>query len=57
MDLVGQKKDIHNYIMNKKKYKLRQILELLKLSLAIDDEEVLRATVESIIEIIEDEII
>lgn len=43
--------------MNKKKYKLRQILELLKLSLAIDDEEVLRATVESIIEMIEDEII
>lgn len=57
MGLVGQKKDIHNNVMNKKKYKLHQILELLKLSLEINDNEILRATVESIIEMLEDEVI
>lgn len=57
MDQVGQKRDIRNINIMNKKYKLRQIIELLKLSLALKDEEVLRATVESIIEILEDDII
>jgi hypothetical protein len=39
------------------KRKLEQIVELLKLASALEDEEILSSTVQSVIEIIEEEII
>lgn len=36
--------------------KLEQVVELLKFALTLDDEEILRSTVESAIEILEEEI-
>jgi len=41
---------------NDKKRKLRKIVDLLKFSLTLDDEEILKATIESIIESLEEEI-
>ena len=37
-------------------YKFKQIIELLKLALSLDDEEIIKSTVESVIEILEEEI-
>lgn len=47
--------------MNKKdkediKYKLQHIVDLLKFSLTLDDEEIMKSTIESVIETLEDEI-
>lgn len=39
------------------KRKMEQIVELLKFALALEDEEILISTVQSVIEIIEEEII
>jgi hypothetical protein len=39
-----------------RKQKLIQIVELLKFSLTLDDEEIMKSTIESIIEILEEEI-
>lgn len=39
-----------------KKQSLKKILELLKYSLSLDDEEIIRSTVESVIEILEEEV-
>ena len=39
-----------------KKEKLKQILELLQFVLTLDDEEIIRSTIESIIEILQEEI-
>lgn len=36
-------------------YKLKQIIELLKFALTLDDEELLKSTVESVIESLEEE--
>lgn len=36
--------------------KLKQILELLKFALTLDDEEIMKSTIESIIELLEEEI-
>ncbi len=36
--------------------KLKQILELLKFVLTLDDEEIMKSTIESIIELLEEEI-
>jgi len=38
------------------KYKLEQIAELLKFALSLEDHEIIKSTVESIIEILEEEI-
>ena len=39
-----------------RKQKLIQIVELLKFSLTLDDEEIMKSTIESIIELLEEEI-
>jgi hypothetical protein len=38
------------------KHKLEQIIELLRFVLSLDDEEIIKSTVESVIEILEEEI-
>lgn len=38
------------------KYKLEQIVELLKFALSLEDHEIIKSTVESVIEILEEEI-
>jgi hypothetical protein len=38
------------------KHKLEQIVELLKFALALEDQEIIKSTVESIIDLLEDEI-
>ncbi len=59
MVVDGQKIGIHN-IMTKKsdknKHKLQQIVDLLKFALTLDDEEIVKSTVESVIELLEEEI-
>lgn len=37
--------------------KIQQIIDLLKLSLSLDDEEITKATIESVIEILEEEMV
>jgi hypothetical protein len=41
----------------KDKRKLEQVINLLKFALSLDDEEIIKSTVESVIEILEEEII
>lgn len=41
---------------NRDKQKLEQVVELLKFALTCDDEEIIKSTVESVIEILEEEI-
>jgi hypothetical protein len=38
------------------KHKLQQVIELLKFALSLDDEEIMKSTVESVIEILQEEI-
>lgn len=38
------------------KYKLEQIVELLRFALSLDDQEIIKSTVESVIEILAEEI-
>jgi hypothetical protein len=38
------------------KYKLEQIVQLLKFALSLEDQEIIKSTVEAIIEILQDEI-
>lgn len=38
------------------KHKLEQVVELLKFALSLDDEEIMKSTIESVIEILEEEI-
>ena len=38
------------------KRKLEQIIDLLKFALSLDDEEIIKSTVESVVEILEEEI-
>jgi hypothetical protein len=47
---MGNKKD------GSDKHKLEQVVELLKFALTLDDEEIIKSTVESVIEILEEEI-
>jgi hypothetical protein len=60
MDLGGPKTTIVNVMSNKKdntgKPKLEQVVELLKFALSLDDEEIMKSTIESVIEILEEEI-
>jgi hypothetical protein len=39
-----------------RKRKLQQIVELLKFALTLDDEEIVKSTVESVVELLEEEI-
>ncbi len=39
----------------KKNIKIEQVIELLKFSLSLEDEEIIRSTIESVIEILEEE--
>lgn len=41
---------------SEKNKNLKKVLELLKFSLSLNDEEIMRSTIESIIEILEEEI-
>ena len=55
--VVGPKKVIPN--MTKRtndSFKLQQVIELLKFALSLDDEEIIKSTIESVIEILEEEI-
>ena len=57
---AGLAKATSNTMTNKKggdnKHKLEQVVELLKFALTLDDEEIMKSTVESVIEILEEEI-
>lgn len=61
--VVGHETTIVN-VMSKKKSKdakveqakLKQILELLKFALTLDDEEIMKSTIESVVELLEEEI-
>jgi hypothetical protein len=58
MGVVGPKTTIAN-MKNKgdsDKHKLEHVIELLKFALSLDDEEIMKSTVESVIEILEEEI-
>jgi hypothetical protein len=44
-----------NTSTQEKKQRLRQIAELLRFSLTLDDEEIIKATIESVIELLEEE--
>jgi len=39
------------------KHKIEQVIALLKFALSLDDEEIIKSTVESVIEILEEEIV
>jgi hypothetical protein len=56
----GPKTTIVNIMSNKKdntdKSKLEHVVELLKFALSLDDEEIIKSTIESVIEILEEEI-
>jgi hypothetical protein len=59
--VVGPKTTIANVMKNKKggdgnHHKLEQVIELLKFALSLNDEEIIKSTVESVIEILEEEI-
>lgn len=41
---------------NEDNHKLEQVIELLKFALSLDDEEIMKSTIESVIEILEEEI-
>jgi hypothetical protein len=41
---------------NNENHKLEQVVELLKFALSLDDEEIMKSTIESVIEILEEEI-
>lgn len=41
---------------NDKKQKLRQVVDLLKFVQTLDDEEIIKSTIESVIELLEEEI-
>ena len=59
--VVGPEKDILNVMAKKSKEEyvskdqLKQVVELLKLVLTLDDEEIMKSTVESVIELLEEE--
>lgn len=56
----GLETTIVNTMSNKKdnndKSKLENVVELLKFALSLDDEEIMKSTIESVIEILEEEI-
>lgn len=58
MVLGGPKIITVNIMTNKRnhndKYKLEQVVELLKFALSLDDEEIMKSTIESVIEILEE---
>ena len=50
VNIMSNKKD------NNDKSKLENVVELLKFALSLDDEEIMKSTIESVIEILEEEI-
>ena len=58
MGVVGLKTTIANmkHKGDNDKHKLEHVIELLKFALSLDDEEIMKSTVESVIEILEEEI-
>lgn len=50
VNVMSNKKD------NNDKSKLENVVELLKFALSLDDEEIMKSTIESVIEILEEEI-
>jgi hypothetical protein len=58
MEAVGQKTtiaDMRNKGGGGNKHKLEQVIELLKFALSLEDEEIMKSTIESVIEILEEE--
>lgn len=61
-DLVGHETTTVNAMTKKskgedpRKQKLKQVLELLKFVQTLDDEEIMKSTIESVIELLEEEI-
>lgn len=53
---VGRKIDIRNMSNDKDNHQLKQVIELLIFALSLDDNEIIRSTVESVIEILQEEI-
>lgn len=45
-----------NFVKDERKKKLIQIIELLKFVLSLNDEEIIKSTVESVIEMLQEEI-
>jgi len=56
MEAVGRKIDIRNMSNDKDNHQLKQVIELLIFALSLDDNEIIRSTVESVIEILQEEI-
>ena len=54
MVVAGQKISTAN--MTNKGEQLQKIVDLLKLSLSLDDEEIIKSTIEAVIELLEEEI-
>jgi hypothetical protein len=57
--VVGLKIDIVNFMTNNKNedennHKINNVIELLKFALSLDDEEIIKSTVESVIEILQE---
>lgn len=59
MEVVGLAITTNKIMANNKNednHKLEQVIELLKFALSLDDEEIMKSTIESVIEILEEEI-
>ena len=58
--MVGPKIVTVNHMSNKKsnddKYKIERVVELLKFALSLDDKEITKSTIESVIEMLQEEI-
>lgn len=55
-EVVGPRIIIVKMEKKNKKHNLKKVQELLKFILTVDDEEIVRSTIESVIEILEEEI-
>lgn len=61
MAVVGHVKDIHNVMTKRRniknsKNKIKHIIKLLRFVSTIDDPEIVKSTIESVIELLEEEI-
>lgn len=59
--MVGLRTAIHHKMTtsnknNNRNAKIKQIIELLKFALSVDDEEIIQSSIESVIEMLEEEI-
>jgi len=53
--VAGQKIIINDMTKKNKNSKIKKIIELLKFSLSLNDEEIIKSTIESVIEMLEEE--